>query len=87
MTDYVTKQGKSKLNDKAMSSLLYAIVMCRARLGPTFGVGIYGFTRQQNRRHSYDFIVLIEKEMIPKFEELSGIELKNPIDVHVNKAR
>ncbi len=80
--NYVNKQGKSKLSDTHMASLMYAIVICKARMLSTYGIGIYDFTKQQNRRHSYDFIISIDKNMIPKFQELTGIELKDTMIVY-----
>lgn len=81
--DYVKKQGKSKLNDSHMASLMYAIVMCKAKLIATHGIGIYNLTKHQNRRHSYDFIISIDTNMISKFEDMTGIELKDPIMIYL----
>ena len=80
--NYVNKQGKSKLSDTHMASLMYAIVICKARMLSTHGIGIYDLTKQQNRRHSYEFIISIDKNMIPKFQELTGIELKDTMIVY-----
>lgn len=80
----VTKCGKSKLSDKAMSSLLYAIVMCKVTLLKTHGIGIYRYTKKQNRTHFYEFSLSIDESLISKFQELSGVELEDPISVHTN---
>lgn len=82
--NYVTKQGKSKLSDSNMASLMYAIVICKAKLTSTHGIGIYNLTKQQNSRHSYDFIISIDKDLISRFEDMTGIELKDPIIVHLS---
>lgn len=80
--NYVTKQGKSKLSDSYMASLMYAIVMCKAKLIATHGIGIYNLNKHQNARHSYDFMISIDKDMISKFEDMTGIELKEPMMVY-----
>lgn len=75
--DYINKQGTSKLSDKNLSSLMYALVICKAKLLGSFGVGIYDLSRQENSRHSYDFIISINKDKITKFEDITGIVLKD----------
>lgn len=80
--NYVTKQGKSKLSDSYMASLMYAIVMCKAKLTATHGIGIYNLTKHQNARHSFEFMISIDKDMILKFEDMTGIELKEPMIVY-----
>jgi hypothetical protein len=80
--NFVTKQGKSKLSDSYMASLMYAIVMCKAKLTATHGIGIYNLSKHQNSRHSYEFMISIDKDMISKFEDITGIELKEPMMVY-----
>ena len=82
--NYIQKQGKSKLSDKSMASLMYAIVMCKAELEQTHGIGIYQYDRKQNRRHYFDFILSINKNMIAKFEEITNIKLEDPISIILN---
>lgn len=81
--NYVTKQGKSKLSDKQMASLMYAIVMCKAKLISTHGIGIYKLTKHQNSRHSFDFIISLEPTMIKNFEDMTGIKLEDPIVINL----
>jgi len=57
MENYVTKQEKSKLSDIHITSLMYAIVMCKAKLISTHGIGIYNLTRNQNSRNFYKLII------------------------------
>ena len=83
-TYIVQKQGKSKLSDNSMASLMYAIVMCKAELVQTHGIGIYQYNRKQNRRHYFDFILSINKNMIAKFEEITNIKLEDPISIILN---
>jgi len=82
--NFVNKQGKSKLSDKCMASLMYAIVMCKAKLIGTHGIGIYGYTRKQNNRHSYDFMISIDEGLVSRFEEMADIKLSEPIEYHLN---
>ena len=82
--NYVNKQGKSKLSDKCMASLMYAIVMCKAKLTWTHGIGIYECNKKQNSRHYYEFSISIDKNMIEKFEEMTGITLKDLISIILN---
>ena len=65
-----------------MASLMYAIVMCKAKLTATHGIGIYNLTKRQNARNSYEFMISIDKDMISKFEDMTGIELKEPMLVY-----
>ncbi len=83
--NYVIKHGKSKLSDSYMASLMYAVIMCKAQLLSTHGVGIYNLTKHQNSRHSYEFLISIDKNMISKFEDMTGIKLEDKIKVHLNK--
>lgn len=81
--NYVTKQGKSKLSNTHMASLMYAIVICKVKLISSYGVGIYNLTKSQNSRHSYEFMISIDKDTISKFEEMTGIKLKDPMIVYL----
>ena len=82
--NYTTKQGKTKLSDNCMASLMYAIVICKSQLISTHGIGIYQYNRKQNRRHYFDFIISIDKNMISKFEEITNIKLEDPISIILN---
>jgi hypothetical protein len=81
MENYITKTGKSKLNNKHLANLMYAIVICKAKLLSTHGIGIYNLTKTQNSRHSYEFLISINQSIIPLFEELSNIKLNDPIKI------
>lgn len=80
--NYVTKQGKSKLSDSHLASLMYAIVMCKAKLTATHGIGIYNLTKHQNARCSYEFLISIDRDMVSKFEDMTKIKLKEPITAY-----
>lgn len=82
--NYINKQGKSKLSDSCMASLMYAIVICKAKLTATHGIGIYEYNKKQNSRHYFDFIISIDKNMIEQFEDMTCVKLKDPITINLN---
>ena len=83
MYNFITKQGKSKMTVDSMQSLMYAIIMCRVKDFSTHGIGIYDLTRAQNIGNKFDFIMSIDIDMIEKFENLSGVKLKDPIKIEL----
>ena len=78
--------GKSKLSTRCLSNVMYAILMCKAKLISSHGVGIYQYGRKQNSSHSYDFMISIDISLVLLFEELSGVKLKQPVKVHFNSS-
>jgi hypothetical protein len=80
----VYKDCNIRLSTKAMSDLMYAIIMTHATMVTSYGVGIYSYTRKQNSYNGCDVKILIEEGYIPLFEQLSGVKLKNPIQTSLN---
>ncbi len=40
--------GKTKLSTNKLADMMYALVICKAHLTSTHGIGIYNYTRKQN---------------------------------------
>jgi hypothetical protein len=76
---FKTTMGKAKLAD-----ILYAVIMCRARISSTFGVGIYKYTRIQNCFNSVDIMIEIEESEVDKFASLANVFLSVPQEAQSN---
>lgn len=66
-----------------MANVLYAVIMCQAKIVSTFTLS-KEYSRKQNTRNGAWVKVHLEDRMIPKFEELSGIKLEQPERVGIN---
>lgn len=82
--DYVYKDCSLRMGSKKMADLLYAIIMTNSHIVGSYGTGIYEYTRKQNCYNFVELKIFIHPSMIQKFEELSGIKLKDPIQVSIN---
>ncbi len=84
MNDYVVRIGKLKLSNSKLSDFLYAYVMCNCKDLKTFSGNLKQYTKRQNVTHYIDFGFSIKEEQIPKFIEMTGLELKESIEIHLN---
>lgn len=81
----VIKQGKLKLSNPKLSDFLYTYIMLECKgLNVSTVMWLKQYTRNQNKTHHIDFQISIKEEDIEKFQEMSGIELTDPIKVHLN---
>lgn len=74
-----------RMSNKSMADFMYAVIMTNSSIVSTFGIGIYRYTRAQNRYNRVQVRVYITPVMIESFESISGIKLSEPIQVKVNK--
>jgi hypothetical protein len=72
------------LSTKKMADVLYAAIMTQSAITNSYGVGIYEYDRSQNSRNGCDLKIHIHPTMIDNFQELSGIKLRQPIQVQLN---
>lgn len=79
--EFVYKDCTVRLSNRAMADLMYAAIMTGAGLPTSFGGGIYEYDRKQNAYNSAQVKVYIHPKDIALFEELSGLELREPIRI------
>ena len=82
--DYVYMDCRIRMSQKAMADLLYAAIITHAGLPTSYGTGIYEYTRKQNSFNCALVKVHIHPDMIPTFEEYSGVTLEKPQSVTIN---
>lgn len=85
MAQKVFKQFRTNMSTRKMASILYAVIMTKARISSTFGVGIYQYSRDQNTYNGVDIMIEVDEQELTKFEELANVKLENPQQVRVNK--
>lgn len=83
----VYKVASFRMSKQKMSDVMYAIIMSKAKVTTSYGVGIYEYDRSQNAYNQVDFMLCIPKEKVNLFEELSGIELSEPTRIRLNNGR
>lgn len=81
--DKIYRQCNIRMSKNKMADLLYAIIMCSAKVTSTFTLG-KSFTRAQNAFTGADLMIELEEKDIPKFEEMSGVTLVVPQKAHIN---
>lgn len=82
--EYVYMDCSITLSTKKLSNVLYAAIMTQSAITNSYGVGIYEYDRSQNSYNGCDLKIHIHPTMIDKFEELSHIKLRNPINIQLN---
>lgn len=82
--EYEYKDCSINLSTKKMADVLYAAIMTQSAITNSYGVGIYEYERSQNSYNGCDLKIHIHPSMIDKFEELSHIKLRNPMNVQLN---
>jgi hypothetical protein len=75
-----------RMSVKAMSSILYALVMTQAEMRNSYGVGIYQYDRKQNAYNNVYLKIYIHPSLVNKFEEFSGVKLKKPQSISLNSS-
>lgn len=81
--EYVYKDCKIRMSSKSMSNFLYAIIMTKATISGTLGIGIYEYNRIQNSFNNVDIQIHIHPSQIEIFEEISGTKLKEPVKINL----
>lgn len=84
LSEYVYRDCHIRMSVKAMSNLLYAVIITHAGIPLTWTLGAYEYTRQQNAYNGVDVKVHIHPDNIEAFEKLSGAKLEKPQSVTVN---
>lgn len=82
--EYIYRDCNIRMSQKAMSNLLYAVIMTRAAIPTTYGIGIYEYRRDQNSYNTVDIKIHIHPTKIDEFEEIAGVKLERPISITVN---
>ena len=85
--EYEYRDCSITLSTKKLSNVLYAAIMTQSAITNSYGIGIYEYDRSQNSYNGCELKIHIHPTMIDKFQELSGIELRNPINVQLNNAK
>jgi hypothetical protein len=80
----VFRQFKMRMSASKMADVFYAVIMTKARVTQTFGVGIYKFERFQNAFNHVDIMMEIEEEQIENFVSMTQVELEMPQQVQLN---
>lgn len=80
----VAKQFFTRMSQKKLADIMYAIIMTKASVKSTYGAGIYRYSRSQNAYNGVSVLIMINEAEISKFEDLTGIVLEDPQKVHVN---
>lgn len=77
------RQCKIRMSKNKMADLLYAVIMCDAKITSTFSLG-KGFSRSQNAYNNADLMIKLDETHIKKFEDMAGIRLELPQKVNIN---
>jgi len=77
------RECKIRMSKNKMADLLYAVIMCNAKITSTFTLG-KSFTRLQNAFNCADLKIEIDETHIKKFEEMAGVTLIIPQKANVN---
>lgn len=80
----VFRQFKIGMGKGKMADVLYAVIMCSAKITSTFGIGIYQYSRLQNCYNTVDIMIEIDESKISKFESLASLRLEEPQQAQVN---
>ena len=86
MDKTVHKICKMRMSKQSMSDVMYAIVMTRAVIKSSFGIGIYQYNRSQNAYNNVDLMIVIDPYKIPLFEEITRLTLKEPPTPRLNNS-
>lgn len=78
--ELVYRFTKISISDKKMSNFLYALFMTDADLKSYNHLGLEQYTRKQNSGNMVNVVILIDKNKITTFEELSGVTLQTSDD-------
>ena len=73
------------MSTKKMADFTYALIMTDAQLRGSFGIGIKQYNRKQNAYNRVKVMIFINPDNVEKFEELTGLTLKEPIQIILSK--
>ena len=82
--EYVYMDCKTRMSKERLFRVLYAMIMCHAKITNSYGVGIYNLSRQQNSFNNVDLKIFIHPTLVHDFQRMSGIILSKPISVTIN---
>lgn len=83
-SDFVYMDCHIRMSKEKLSSVLYAMIMCFAKITNSYGVGIYEYSRQQNSFNGVDLKIFIHPDEISNFQRMSGAMLTKPISITIN---
>jgi|GEM_PF-6653832 len=83
-TGWIYKQFKFNMSTKKMSNIMYALIMTKASMTGSHGIGIYEYDRSINCRHYVDIMIHINPCETDNFEKIAHVKLSDPIKVHLN---
>jgi len=84
--EYIYKIFKMRMSDKEMSNVMYWVIICKAAITKTFGVGIYNIDKKNNRYNYVDCLLHIHPEMIEMFTKETGLCLKDPARISLRES-
>lgn len=82
--EYVYMDCNIRMSTRALADLLYAAIITKSGLPSSFGVGIYGFKRDQNCYNHVDVKVHIHPSKIEEFQFQANTKLYKPIQIKLN---
>lgn len=86
MNNPVFRQFKMQMSRDRMADALYAIIMCKAEITSTHGIGIYNYERSQNAHNNVDIMIKIPEKELEYFEFLAHVKLQEPHRVNINNS-
>lgn len=70
------------MSKNALYNFLYALIMCRGSVTSTWTMG-YKYTPKQNAYNTVWFRIKLPKNFEVDFQEMTGIKLEEPKEVHI----
>lgn len=67
---------KISISDKAMSKLMYAVLITKSKIVNVHHLGIDQYSRKQNSGHCVDVVIQLDPAKLDDFQKLSGFALK-----------
>lgn len=74
----VFRQCKLRMGAERMASFMYAVIIHRAKITDSYGVGIYKYSRSQNSSNHVDIMLEIDEDKLEDFEKLASIKFQLP---------
>lgn len=81
---YVYMDCKIRMSNRAMSNLMYAVIITHASISGTYGIGIYEYDRKQNSYNTVEVKIYLHPGRIKEFEQIAEVKLRKPISVTIN---
>lgn len=83
-SEFVYMDCEVRMSKEKLFRVLYAMIMCHAKITNSYGVGIYEYSRQQNSFNNVDLKIHIHPDEIDNFQRMSDAMLTVPISVGIN---